>query len=335
MSTGGTHDQQPLGKPGLKTNLVLAGIIALALFAGYHWPDAADSSLYPVPKVKIYVPSKPGGTTDATARALARSLERHTGVKTVVINQTVGGGTVAVASVAGAPADGGSLLVFHAMLHVAHGTGRQEQSVLDLTPLATISRATDVYVVRTDAPFSTLAELLDHSLDHELTVASQLGGTTQLKASALSNTAEARGGRIRPVAMGSMAQRLTSLLGEQVDVSIVDLKTARQYLDAGTVRPLAVISDQRDPFEPEWPTAMEQGVDIDLAQVNELYAPAGMKPDTLSRLDGLLAVALEDPELVRELERIKQAPEYRNAADANAFVQAEASRVNRLLEQGL
>lgn len=335
MSTGGTNEIYKSGKHPLKANLVLTGIIVLALIAGFHWPDSADDSLYPVPKVKIYVPSKPGGTTDATARAFARSLERHTGVKTVVINQTAGGGTVAVASVASAPADGGSLLVFHAMLHVAHGTGRQEQSADDLTPLATISRATDVYVVRTGAPFDSLDGLLNHSVNHDLTIASQLGGTTQLKASALANAAAQRGGSLRPVAMGSMAQRLTSLLGEQVDVSIVDLKTARQYLDAGTIKPLAVISDQRDPFEPGWPTAIEQGVDINLAQVNELYAPGNMSIATRTHLDGLLAAALQDPELELDLARVKQALEYRDSESAKKFIQAEALQVSRILDQGL
>jgi thymidine phosphorylase len=49
------------------------------------WPETKNNSLYPVPKVKIYVPSKPGGTTDATARALAQSIIRtaaEAGLKT-------------------------------------------------------------------------------------------------------------------------------------------------------------------------------------------------------------------------------------------------------------
>lgn len=319
----------------MKANIILIVIIALLLTAGFLWPETKNNSLYPVPKVKIYVPSKPGGTTDATARALAQSLERNTGVKAVVINQTAGGGTVAVTSVADAQGDGGTLLVFHAMLHVSNATGRAAVAASDLTALATVSRATDVYVVRADEPFDSLAGLFDHSASRELLIASQMGGTTQLKATALAAAADQHGGQLRPVAIGSMAKRLTALLGKQVDVSIVDLKTARQYMDAGKVKPLAVISGTRDPFEPDWATAAEQGVDIDLAQVGEVYAPGDMPVATRERLDSLFKIALQDSQLVSDLARVKQSPEYRGAADALMFIQAEENRIRSMLKTGL
>jgi len=316
----------------VKINLILIAIIAASLLTGAIWPEQNGENSYPVPKVKIYVPSKPGGTTDTTARAFARSLERHTGVKALVINQTAGGGTVAVSSVAEARPDGGTLLLFHAMLHVSNATGQMPVSADDLTPLATISRASDVYVVRSDAPFDTLASLISHSREGELIIASQLGGTTQLKASALAAAAAREGGALRPVAMGSMAQRLTALLGGQVDVSIVDLKTARQYLDAGSIKPLAVISNKRDPFEPEWPTAIEQGVEIDLAQVGEIYAPGGMNAESRHRMESIFETVLQDRQLVDDLARVKQAVEYRNADDTLAFIRSERTRVSELLE---
>jgi putative tricarboxylic transport membrane protein len=256
-------------------------------------------------------------------------------VKAVVVNQTAGGGTVAVSSVAGARGDGGTLLVFHAMLHVSSGTGRGAVAASDLTALATISRATDVYVVRADAPFDSLDGLLRHSRNGELLVASQMGGTTQLKASALASAAELQGGQLRPVAIGSMAKRLTALLGEQVDVSIVDLKTARQYFDAGSIKPLAVISGKRDPFEPDWPTAIEQGVDIDLAQVGEIYAPKDMPFSTREQLDAIFYIVLQEQELVLDLARVKQSPEYRGSADALLFIQDEDARIQAMLKTGL
>ena len=319
----------------MKVNIILIATIVLLLITGFLWPETQNDSLYPVPKVKIYVPSKPGGTTDATARAFARSLERSTGVKAVVVNQTAGGGTVAVSTVADAQGDGATLLVFHAMLHVSHGTGRGTVAASDLTALATISRATDVYVVRADEPFDSLDGLFSHSQKRELVIASQMGGTTQLKASVLAAAAESEGGQLRPVAIGSMAKRLTGLLGKQVDVSIVDLKTARQYFDAKSIKPLAVISGIRDPFEPDWPTAKEQGVDIDLAQVSEVYAPKSMPVEIREQLDSIFSAVLQDPKLFRELARVKQSPEYRGSADASDFIEDEDARIQSMLKASL
>jgi len=202
----------------------------------------------------------------------------------------------------------------------------------DLTPLATVSRASDVYIVRADAPFNTLDELFAHSRERELIIASQMGGTTQLKAEALAEAAQRHGGELRPVAIGSMANRLTALLGEQVDVSIVDLATARDYFEAGKAKPLAVISNVRDPFEPDWPTAAEQGVAIDLAQVGEIYAPAGLPAALLEHIDQALKPVLQDAEMIRELALVKQAPEYRDAAAAQAFIRSEQAQVAQLLE---
>jgi len=287
-------------------------------------PSVAD---YPVPKVEIYVPSRAGGTTDQAARAFAAALERNSGVDAIVINQSAGGGTVAVNSVYRAKPNGSKLLVFHAMLHVAHDAGRLGIAASDLDPIATLSRSSDVYVIKANAPYSDIETLFEYARSTPLTVASQTGGTTELKAEAFAKAADAAGASVRPVAVGGMAKRLSAILGGQVDISILDLKTTRQYLDAGTLLPVGLISSERDPFEPEWPTATEVGVAAALSQVNEIYAPPGMDAETRRVVHEAVARALADPALAESLRRIKQNPDYRIGEEAAAFIASEAALV--------
>lgn len=312
----------------LTRRTLIAAASALALLSGSQ-AALAQPAEWPADRAQIYVPASPGGITDSAARAFSRALERAAGPTAVVINQTGGGGVVAIQSVADAQPDGGTLLVFHAMLHAAHLFGRSPYTYEDLTPLATLAQANDVYVARADAPFDTLPELFEYAKEHEVLLASQLGGTTQVKGDAL---VRASGDTLRLVDAGSEAERVTALLGGQVQVSSTSVATAQQYEASGDFKVLAVPTATPDPFAPDWPTAISQGVDIDFPLTLELYGPPGIPGEVMSQMAAAIAAAAEDPEYKSELEKIKQSPFHLSPEDTATFVAKEFDFVDTMID---
>ena len=81
----------------MKVNIILIATIVLLLITGFLWPETENDSLYPVSKVKIYVPSKPGDTTDVSVvRAdepfdTLDGLFRHSQQRELVIASQMGG----------------------------------------------------------------------------------------------------------------------------------------------------------------------------------------------------------------------------------------------------
>src|SRR5215467_8853644 len=80
-----------------------------ALVAVIAIPAAAQN--YPARPVKLVVPYPPGGPNDIMARILAQKLSEAPGSQFYVENSAGAGGTIAAGAVAGAAADGHTLLI--------------------------------------------------------------------------------------------------------------------------------------------------------------------------------------------------------------------------------
>jgi tripartite-type tricarboxylate transporter receptor subunit TctC len=75
------------------------------------------------------------------------------------------------------------------------------------------------------------------------------------------------------------------------------------YIQAGTVRPLAISGDARSRFLPDVPTMAEIG----FPQYKSvgwfgLFAPAGTSPEIINRLSAAVAEATKDPQVTNALE---------------------------------
>ncbi|KAF1020386.1 MAG: hypothetical protein GAK30_02530 [Paracidovorax wautersii] len=81
--------------------------VLLLSCAGLGAAVAAD---YPMRPLKIVVPFGPGGATDLVARVLAENLQARLGQPAVVENRPGASTAIGAAAVAGAPADGYTLL---------------------------------------------------------------------------------------------------------------------------------------------------------------------------------------------------------------------------------
>ena len=136
--------------------LMCAGAPLLAL------PGWAQDS-YPSKTVKIVVPVPPGASTDALARHLAQRLGAKWNQTVIVENRAGGaGGNVGAEAVANAEPDGYTLLfaaagplAINKVLYPKLGYDPSRWSRISL--VATIENA---LVVRPDAPFKTVAELI-------------------------------------------------------------------------------------------------------------------------------------------------------------------------------
>lgn len=298
-----------------------AALTALSLSAAaLALPAVAQDIAYPVDSIRLIVPASPGGGTDTNARLFAEYLGRYTGASVAVVNQFAGGGVVAAQTVATAPTDGSELLLYHTSIHVAELTGTWPFGYRDFTPLATTAMFDDVVVARKDAPFDTLAEMVAYAKAHDLTFGSQMGGTTEIKGKAI---AAAAGGALRVVDAGPESDRITALLGEQVDAIPMGVNNAQQYVEAGQLKVLAVLNDQANPFAPDWPTATAQGVDLSFPLVFQVYAPKDVDPAVVTAVDAVIERMKTDPEALAAFETAKQVVSLRGSADTAAFLEKE------------
>ncbi|QDZ12820.1 tripartite tricarboxylate transporter substrate-binding protein [Devosia ginsengisoli] len=218
------------------TSLGLA-LLAFGAAAQPAWAQVA----WPTGEIRMFVAAAAGGSTDLVARTLETHLEKQLDTNILVVNQTAGGGAVATSSVATAEPDGGTILLHHALLHTTYLFGRSDINYESYDTLGTVSQVNNLLVASADAPYKTLAELKDYAAANSgtLRLASQLGGTTQVLGDAVASWGE---GHIRVVDAGTEADRVVAILGDQVDLALLTVSTAAQYVEAGEVVPLAVFN---------------------------------------------------------------------------------------------
>jgi tripartite-type tricarboxylate transporter receptor subunit TctC len=143
----------------MKFAQLLGGMTFAIAAATLAAPVAAQS--YPSRPVTIVVPFAPGGPTDIVARSLAQAMEKSLGGNVIVENKPGAGGTLAVADVARAPADGYRLLVHHIGMSTAPALYRKLpfDPLKDFEYIGLINDVPMTLLVRPGLPVNSVKEL--------------------------------------------------------------------------------------------------------------------------------------------------------------------------------
>ena len=138
--------------------------ILLALGAGaLAAPAAWAQGAYPEKPITFVVPFAAGSATDQLARALGNSVTQQTKQAVVVDDKAGASGMIAAQQVAKAAPDGYTILITTNTTHAANEHLYKKlpyDPVKDFAPVTGLGKGGQVLVVRADAPYKTVADLL-------------------------------------------------------------------------------------------------------------------------------------------------------------------------------
>ncbi|MCB9945795.1 MAG: tripartite tricarboxylate transporter substrate binding protein [Geminicoccaceae bacterium] len=272
----------------LRRTLLLTAAAATILAGGFADANAA----YPDHPITIVVPWGAGGGTDATARILASLLEPELGVPVNVVNRTGGSGVVGHSAIATAEPDGYTLGIVTVEIGMMHWAGLTDLTYEDYTPLALYNEDSAGVQVRTDAPWSTLPEMLEDIRTSDPGTykgsGTGQGGIWHLALAGLLQTAGMEPDRATWVPSEGAAPGLQDLVAGGVDVVTCSIPEAQSLIDAGRVKSLAVMGESRNPSFPDVPTVKEEGVDWQLGAWRGVAGPKGLPQEVVDKLVPLL-----------------------------------------------
>lgn len=245
---------------------------------------ATAAQFEPTGTVECIAPANPGGGWDTICRTTTRVLT-EIGIltqPTIVTNMPGGSGAVAIAHVVEERKGDPNLIVAASnSLTFSMAIGRTPYTWKDVTPLAQIASEFGAYVVRNDSPFQSLSDLVNALKADPKSVSfgggSAPGSMDHIKVALLGKAIGINPQEMVYVPFQGGGEALAALLGGQVDVAPLDVSEVIGQLEAGQVRILAVLSEERltDPRVANIPTAREQGVDVVFPVWRGLY----MAPD--------------------------------------------------------
>jgi tripartite-type tricarboxylate transporter receptor subunit TctC len=310
-----------------------AGLAVLAMPA--IRPASAQDN-WPNKPVRIIVPYAPGGGTDVTTRAIAEALGSSLGQTFVVENRAGANGIVGSEAVSHSPADGYTLMVVtstHVM--TKYITPQLPFDPLkDFTPIAMTARYPLVLMTAAKSPYNSLADLLKVAKDKPGAIAQ---GTSDAQSSFTANQFSKKAGveMIEIPYRGSGAY-LAELTGGHLPVAWGSTATAMPLLSAGTVKVLAISSQERFPFLPDVPTVAEAGVKgADFVGWFGMFAPAKLPAPIADKLNAEVLKAMQTPVLKERLKNLAVEPaDLSRSAFASLLVE-EDKRWQQAEKEGL
>jgi tripartite-type tricarboxylate transporter receptor subunit TctC len=245
--------------------------------------------------VTILMPYTAGGSSDLLVRALQPFLAEELGTDVIVENRVGAGGQIALTELAGAEPDGHTIGLTNLPSSLAY-INPDKQATYDgdsFTPLAGINRFRGIVAVSARSEWKNLEDFVDDAKAAPGSLTVGVDGLTGDDHIAALGFEEETGIDLKVVPFDSGSEKLTALIGGQIDVSLGTVPTFKAQLDSGEVRALAALDEERIPDLDDVPTAKEEGYDLLWTSYNVLSAPAGVPDDVVAALEDAISNASE------------------------------------------
>jgi len=278
-------------------------------------------------------PSKPirfvtGGGPDAMARILGPKFTAAWGQQVVVEERGGGGGMISAETVARASPDGYTLLLATGTHTINPNFFKLSYDMTrDFAPVTLLGTIPFVLSVHPAVPAATVDELvkLARAKPGELNYGSGGNGSP---GHLIGEMFKSRTGvNIVHVPYKTVAQGVTALIGEQVQVNFVVGPSAVPQIRAGRIRPLAVTTAKRSASLPEVPTIAEAGLaGFDAPAWNGVLVPARTPRPVIAQLHAEIVKDLKLPDVLERITALGFEPVGNTPDEFGVFLKAELAK---------
>ena len=267
-------------------------------------PAPARAEDFPSKPIRLIVPFPPGGPNDIIARVIGQRITELTKQPVLIDNRSGQAGVLGTDAVAKSNPDGytigivsaSALAISPTMEKVAYDVAR------DLAPVTLVVTVPEMLVVASNVPANNMAELvaLAKAQPGKLNFASAgVGGLPHLAGELFKLTAKLD---IVHVPDRGAAPAINDLLGQQVQMTFLDLPVLLPHIKAGTLRPIALRAPVRAPTAPDVPTTAEVGMPgLLIENWYGMVAPAKTPDHIVAALNRLTNEAMADPSVKEKL----------------------------------
>ena len=302
----------------------LLGMFAIAAAGG----AVAD---FPDKPITIIVPFNAGGAVDVTIRIISEEAEKSLGQKIMVVNKAGGGATEGQGFVARAKPDGYTLLAGSSSLVTNTLTKNVDYTTDSFEAIALYNYDPEVMFVPTSESYMSIEELMTHAKKEPLSSVTSGHSTSHHLAYLLLEKASGvkfkyihtkGGSEAVPMVAGGHAKTLLGAWGEAVNM-----------VNQNKLRPLAVMSKERDPRFPNLPTFGEKGWPVEYGAWRGIVAPKGLPNDVKEKLVDAFLMALKSEPVKEKFAKADYTISVKTPTEFDALIKDDYKNVKQILEQ--
>jgi tripartite-type tricarboxylate transporter receptor subunit TctC len=290
---------------------------------------------YPTKPVRLIVTYPPGGSSDLMSRVYGAKLAEIWGQQVIIESKPGAAGSIGMDFAARQPNDGytfvvgnlGPVAVNPLLSQVPYNIEK------DFVAVSQISQGPNVLVVRADAPFKSLGDVIAYAKANPGKLnygTSGPGSVSHLSSEMLKNITKIQAVEV-PYKGGVLA--VQDLLGDQIQFIFSDTLPAMQHIRGGKLRALCVTGEQRYELLPD--QTMCQNDARGLVAVNwwgVLY-PAGTPRPVVDKLHADTVKVLADADTKKKFADLGVETKSSSPAEFSAFIKAEMDKYAKLIKE--
>lgn len=301
------------------TTLALSGVAALPAKAQLLGNDA----------ITFVVPYAAGGTGDTLARQLAEIIRQDTGVVFVIENQGGAGGAIGTANVARASADARRVLLASTSALTISPNLREVKydPLTDFEPILSAAVGPVAMLASRNAPFDHLQGMLEFAKEHPQAVRYGTPGVGSVAHLAMEGLQMQADVSLTHVPYRGESPAIQDALGGVVELLVVNTPTILQHVEAGSLRPLAVLEPQRLEAWPDVPTLTEAGYqNLEYSSDFGIFVHATMPEDAQAAIGKLFKQAVNSGQFQQTISNMSLLPGSAEGADYGRKIADELQR---------
>jgi len=307
-----------------------------ALIGACAFAASLAHAAYPERPITFVVPYTPGGAADTLARVLAQRMSARLGTPVIVDNRAGASGTIGASYVARAAADGYTVLYDATPYSInPHLFARMPYAAGALKPLSLVALTPNVLIVKADAPFKDVKDLIARAkaAPGKINFASGGSGTVQRLAAELFRQKLDLDMVHVPYKSGGPA--IMDVMGGQVDFMFGTVAATYPMISSGKLRALAVSSPERSRRLPDIPTVAETAVPgYEAYEWNGMLLPAATPEPVVAKLRAALVDALKEDEVRQRFNELGAQPIGSTPEEFAAFLKKEDAKWAEVIRKG-
>jgi putative tricarboxylic transport membrane protein len=317
--------------------LALVCLLAVPMSPG---SAGAASAWKPERPIEVVAPSGAGGTTDRTARVVARILTQHklVDVPVNVVNKPGGSGTIGLNYVNQHPGDGHTIIIATTGSISNHILGLIPYNHTNFTPLAMLFDEYLAVNTRADSPIKSGRDLIDRlrkdpqSVSFGISTSIGGGNHTSLMVALKAGGVDIK--RLKTAVFPGGAATTTALLGGHVDVMNTAPGNMVAHFRSGKIRPLAISAPHRLAGDfGTVPTWREQGVAAVASSWRGLMGPRDLTAEQIAYWDRVLSAVVKTQDWKKDLQENFWDEGYLDARAARKRLDEEYAEYKTILTE--
>ena len=246
---------------------------------------------FPSKPIEVVIHSSYGGGTDVTARMMSIRSRRNLKTDMTIIAKRGGSGAAAHEYAMGKDRDGHTLLALTQSHLYTIALGKSPLTIDDVVGVARAMEDPTFITVAADSPYKTIEDLVAASKDTPLNWGvAQIGGTEHI---GLFQFAKAAGIKFKVVPFGGGGTMVQSLMSGAVVGALPNVSEARQQIEDGALRALAVMAEKRLADYPDVPTTYEKGYEVKTSTTRGYWVLKGTPPERIKILSDALVKSMK------------------------------------------